>query len=981
MTLFVDAFVAWLVEQFADAGRKKLTTIVLGTEQERALRVAAAAAVRRTAEELRPDDDERAEQLALVISQVFGDPVPSAPLARHKTMVEALQAEIAGHLLILDDASLTGTEQSSADLLEVPSAVLAEKLTGHLLWEIVMRGSRGGPLFPLASQLNDDLTHLQGRRLEDLIGLLAEDLKDILARFSSSSAVVAAPVALQQLPPVADSFTGRDAELATLIGVLDPREAMVVAMITGPPGIGKTALAVKAGHSALDRRWFAGAALFVDLHGFDEVPVDPAQALDALLRALGVPGERIPPSLATREALYRSEMAKIGDPVLVIADNASAVSQVQPLLTGIKQHKVVVTSRRTLVGLDARLINVPNLDVVAGVKLLKAVMRLAQPDDPRITGEPQAAQRLAEACGGFPLALQIVAGQLKAHPKLTVAQLADELSDKKERLQALRDDDGSRSVAAAFQLSYGKLDETAQRSFRMLSVNPGPDLSTEAVTVLMALPLPRVRTSLRRLESEHLIEAAPGPQDRWRMYDPLRLFAQQQSDRHADSDAPERARERLFGYYLAEASTAGKHLQALPGKVARAELANPDAALVWLDAERPNLVAAVNMAAQVGLNQVASGLPLALGHYFYRQRRFDDWLDTLRVGRTAASQIHDREREGNSLVQLGWVLTERRKFKEAIDACHDAVKIFVETGDQRGKAGALTNRGHALRGQDRFEQGINAYQAAASIYTETGDELGLGIVRTNLGLALAHLRRLEEAITAHQEAVDIFQHIEDRREEAAALTNLGHTQRDAGRSEQAIRTCQKAVETYQDIGDPHGPGTALDELGMALQEAGCLEEAIARHEEALSVFRKTKDRHGEGISLSNVGLALRKARRFDDAIAACRDAVAIFKETEDLYSAGIALGRLGLSLQDVGRFEDAVAAHEENLAVCKEIDDQHGEAEVLDNLGVALQGCRRFADAITMHRDAAAVFLETGDRRGEDTALEHLVMVRAAQQT
>ena len=83
-------------------------------------------------------------------------------------MLEALQAGIAGQLAVLDDASLTGTGQSSADVLGVPGTVVAEKLTGHLLREIVVRGSRGGPLFPLASQLNDDVTHLQGQRLEGM---------------------------------------------------------------------------------------------------------------------------------------------------------------------------------------------------------------------------------------------------------------------------------------------------------------------------------------------------------------------------------------------------------------------------------------------------------------------------------------------------------------------------------------------------------------------------------------------------------------------------------------------------------------------------------------------------------------------------------------------------------------------------------------------------------------------------------------------
>jgi DNA-binding beta-propeller fold protein YncE len=180
-----DDLAAWLVGLLADAGRKKLTTLVLGSEQERALRSAAGAAVQRTAEELRPGDDERAEQLAMVVSQVFGEQMPSAPIAGDTTVLEALQAGIAVRLAVLDDASLTGTGQPSADVLGVTGAVVAAKLTGHMVREIMVRGSRGGPLEPLASQLNHDKTHLQGQRIEDILGRLDNEVRKALTRLDT----------------------------------------------------------------------------------------------------------------------------------------------------------------------------------------------------------------------------------------------------------------------------------------------------------------------------------------------------------------------------------------------------------------------------------------------------------------------------------------------------------------------------------------------------------------------------------------------------------------------------------------------------------------------------------------------------------------------------------------------------------------------------------------------------------------------------
>ena len=184
----------WLIGQLAGAGRKKLTKLVLGSEQERALRQAADAAVRATAEEMSLSSGEQARQVAMVINQVFGHPVPDAPLAGPVMLLEGLQAGIAGQLAVLDNAELTGTGQSLADVLGVPGAVLADRLTYHLVREIIVRGSGGGPLAPLADQLNHELTRLQGQRIEGMLARLAGEVRDALARLGSDVTVAGRPL-------------------------------------------------------------------------------------------------------------------------------------------------------------------------------------------------------------------------------------------------------------------------------------------------------------------------------------------------------------------------------------------------------------------------------------------------------------------------------------------------------------------------------------------------------------------------------------------------------------------------------------------------------------------------------------------------------------------------------------------------------------------------------------------------------------------
>lgn len=180
-----DALGAWLVGLLADAGRRRLTNWVLGSSQERALRQAATAAVWLTATELYPEGDEQAEQLAMVISQVFTDPVPSAmPTEQRGILLEVLESGIADQLAVLSDAAVTGIGKSAADVLGVPVAVLSQKLIGHLTREVIVRGARGDPLEPLAAQLNHDVTHLQGQRLQDMFGQLTGETREALARLN-----------------------------------------------------------------------------------------------------------------------------------------------------------------------------------------------------------------------------------------------------------------------------------------------------------------------------------------------------------------------------------------------------------------------------------------------------------------------------------------------------------------------------------------------------------------------------------------------------------------------------------------------------------------------------------------------------------------------------------------------------------------------------------------------------------------------------
>ncbi|MGH3274401.1 MAG: ATP-binding protein [Streptosporangiaceae bacterium] len=709
----------------------------------------------------------------------------------------------------------------------------------------------------------------------------------------------AAPVARSQLPAPITGFSGRDSELADLARLLDPAgtsETVVLSAVAGLAGVGKTTLAVQAGHDAMKQGWFGGGVLFVNLHGYDMAPVEPGQALAELLRALGVPGEHIPPTVEERAGLYRSILAEIGEPLLVVADNASTEAQVLPLLPGAGPHKVLVTSRHTLAGLDARLVDLTVLDEAAAIHLLDAALRSARPSDRRISDDRPGAVRLTGLCGGLPLALQIVGALLKADPALRTTELADQLSGEKDRLEALRYDDGSgtggRSVAVVFGLSYHRLDETDARVFRLMTVSPGPDFSTEVATVLADMPALRLRQALTRLLAAHLIEEPAGKAGRWQMHDLVRLYAQRLSEEHADVDGREQAGDRLLAYYIDMAAAAEDHLRALSRVDVPDVFTGRDEALAWLDGERASLIAAVQMAANSGRNLAALGLTLALSEYFSWRRRFDDWITAATTSLDIARRLGDRRSEGAVLGDLGIALQEVGRFEEAITAHQGAATIFRETGDRHGQGMVLTSLGLTLRNMERFEEAITTLHEAIIIFTATGDRHGQAMALDNVGIALQEVGRFEEAITAHQGAATIFRETGDRHGQGMALNNLGITLRQMGQFEAAITAHQQDLAVCREIGDRHGEAMALNNLGKALRQMRRFDEAMTVHQDAAIIFRETGDRRREGSTLDNLGNAFRQMGRWEQAISAYQDAAAIFRETGAHQDERAAVGNL-----------------------------------------------------------------------------------------
>lgn len=443
---------------------------------------------------------------------------------------------------------------------------------------------------PGRRRLNRDLVLAVVGALHPNVGYVAQWRQAL--RVVTGETRAASQVRVQdQLPPDLAAFIGRTAQLDQLrqAWLHNEGSAGLVSAIAGMAGVGKTQFAVHAGHLLARERPF-DRVLFVNLRGFHsepaQPPADPAAVLDGFLRLLGVPGQQIPHTLIARSAAYRDRLA--GTRTLIVLDNAVDEDQVRPLLPGAPGCLVLVTSRRSLT--DLHLATDLTLDVFTPAEAQTFLSQAA----PRVHvgADPNAPARIADRCGNLPLALGLIGAHIRDTPGWTLTDHADRLD---ERHRAGHMDTG---VELALHLSYRYLHADLRRLLRLAALHPGQELDGYAAAAMAGSDLSTAKARLAHLCRDHLLQrAAP---ERYALHDLIRACA---TNRARDEDPPPERRAaltRMFDYYLACAAAAMDALYpaeahrrpkiALPD-VPTPDLADAGIARVWLDTERPTLVA------------------------------------------------------------------------------------------------------------------------------------------------------------------------------------------------------------------------------------------------------------------------------------------------------------------------------------------------------------------------------------------------------
>ncbi|CAM5401548.1 MULTISPECIES: AfsR/SARP family transcriptional regulator [Streptomyces griseus group] len=656
----------------------------------------------------------------------------------------------------------------------------------------------------------------------------------------------------RMLPPALGDFSGQERELAEIEAVLRTRHAAdepaATVTVSGPGGVGKTALAVQAAHRL--RSAYPDGRLFAALAGSRTQPASATAVLGRFLRALGVPATAVPDDPEERVDLYRGLLAERR--ILVVLDDAYNEAQLAPLLPPSGTCGVIATGRVRLGGLGgAHRVELREMSEADSAALLRGSTggRLA-------TASGAELSELVRLCARLPLALRIAGSLLVSRPHWRPADLVSRLADEQHRLDALRYRD--LEVRASFGLSYEGLRPGARRLFRLLGLLEAPDFPLWAAAAAVDTELREAQELLDELVDVHLLDVrlpdasgTPyGGQARYAFHDLIRAYARERADAEETAAARDGSVVRVLGALLAFTDIADRdHMgqnmfqqDADRWEPARVEAGLPTSVppMELLDAERASLMAGVRQAAELGRDELCWELAVGGHVLFETERYFDDWqecYDTAMGLARAAGNLRGRAR---LLISMAGLLYTRRRYGPAEESNTEAMGLFERIGDRRGYLEALSNAPFFLVPNGRLTEAITAGREAYERLDAGGQAAAALHAYSQVGLAHLQAGRPERAVAVLTEIVAGARKQGIRTLIARDTYWLGQAQLALGRHQEAEESFAELTECARGIG-ASGPFYTAHAWGCLHLARGEFAEARSRLLEGVEVARALHD--------------------------------------------------------------------------------------------------------------------------------------------
>jgi predicted ATPase/transcriptional regulator with XRE-family HTH domain len=651
-----------------------------------------------------------------------------------------------------------------------------------------------------------------------------------------------------QVPPDlrmrSTTFVGRARDMARVHGLLGRADVRLLTLI-GPPGAGKTRLALESAGELVDE--YRDGVTVVSLGALDR----PGLVLPAIRQALGLREARGEAALQTVAAYCRTRS------VLLVLDNFEHVRGATPdlveLLGECPRLRLLVTSRAALRVRPEHELWVPPLDEAASVALFVERADAAAPGfrQAREHGDDVAA--ICRRLEGLPLALELAAPWVRL---LNPAQLRERLDHRLDLLVAGSRDlpERQRTLRGTLTWSCELLEPPQLALLRRLSVFAGgaPLEALEPVCQAAGALPGGVLPHLAVLVDHSLVrrhDAADG-EPRVTLLESVREYG----------------REVLAAAGELE-TTALAHLEhyAALAESSRDQLRGNDQE-AWLDRlrrEHGNVRAALGWAethghAETGL-RLASAIWLFWDYGGHRHEGLD-WIGRL----LAAAGDAEPALRARALHAAGR-LAEGDPGGSSVTWLRESLRIYRELGNLRGAVEALRGLALAVGVHGDHARAMSLLEEAAAILGELDDPSLLASVLMNLGVEAMHHGDPARATALYEEALALRRRAGDLLGVALCLVNLAGRAREAGDLDRAGAYLDEAEAVARRVGSPYHLAAALANLGDLARTRGDRAGAGARYGEGLRLFAGLGERSGAAVCLRGLGWAAWHGGRLVDA--------------------------------------------------------------------------------------------------------------------
>ncbi|MFI6326399.1 BTAD domain-containing putative transcriptional regulator [Nonomuraea sp. NPDC050556] len=696
--------------------------------------------------------------------------------------------------------------------------------------------------------------------------------EDIL-RGSEAPADIALPVP-RQLPRALLSFVGRAAEtsqIKPLLSAPDDDPPVPLVAISGPPGVGKSALAAQLGHTVAE--YFPDGQLYANLKGATD-PVQPIDAMARFLRALGVPGGAGSGDLDELSALWRSTLN--GRRMLICLDDVSGAAQIRPFLGASAGNSVLATSRESVTSLDDCVqIHLGRMDDVEGVTMVTTLVGAA-----RVTAHREAAERLVRRCDGLPLALRIASARLIDNPDWTVGDLVDRLEDERRRLHEL--EAGDLAVRTSFNDSWTALhtsrmplDRLAARTLTTLGLLGVNDVTSMVVAALMDVSPSEAEQALERLARAHLVER--GQPGRYYFHDLVRLYA-------SELDPPDRSGSliRALGYYAASSFRASTlwdphrvQPQAPPVTAAPHPMETKEQAGDWLAAEEPNLYAAAAQALTDPDDRIALiGVAIAFSLHWPYQNACRS-LDIIKLNEPVlriAERLGDDRMALEAHCHIAGGMRFLLKYEETLAHLEAERELAVRLGDGFCEQRAYGNMASLHQTMERHEDALRCARAQQILAKRIGSAVGERYALYTAGTTYSSIGDHEQARDCLLEGLEMAEQAGDVFQEASMRAVIGGVYLDLGDLPLALHHLNLALEQGRTQYNSLTVARCLVHLTRAARLSGELERAMDRADEAVQHAYKMQSPHWQREAREEAAAVEEALRAVSETLGAGRSA-------------------------------------------------------------------------------------------------------------